>query len=64
MAKACDKCGKKAMSGNNVSHSLKRTRRTFGVNLHNLRVVEGGTTKRIKLCSACLKKGDYIKAVS
>ncbi len=63
MAKVCDKCGKKAMVGNNVSHSNKRVKRSFGVNLHNLRVVENGTTKRVKYCSACLKKGDYIKAV-
>lgn len=64
MSRACDKCGKKAMSGNNVSHSHKKTRRTFSVNLHNLRVVENGTTKKIKLCSSCLKKGDYVKAIS
>jgi len=45
MAKVCDKCGKKAMAGNNVSHSKNRVERSFGVNLHNLRIVENGTTK-------------------
>ncbi len=63
MAKTCDKCGKKAMSGNNVSHSNKKTRRTFKVNLHNLRIVDNGTTKRVKFCSSCMKKGEFVKAI-
>ena len=64
MSRTCDKCGKTAMSGNNVSHSHKKTRRTFSVNLHSIRINEGGTTKKVKLCSSCLKKGDYVKVVS
>ncbi len=63
MAKACEKCGKKAMSGNNVSHSHKKTRRKFNVNLHSLHVLENGTSKKIKLCSSCLKKGEYTKTI-
>jgi large subunit ribosomal protein L28 len=33
MAKTCQITGKKAMTGNNVSHSKRRTKRTFEVNL-------------------------------
>ena len=33
MAKICQLTGKKAMVGNNVSHSKRRTKRTFDVNL-------------------------------
>ena len=33
MAKICQITGKKAMVGNNVSHSKRRTKRTFNVNL-------------------------------
>lgn len=33
MAKFCQITGKKAMSGNNVSHSKRRTKRSFDVNL-------------------------------
>ena len=33
MAKMCRITGKKAMTGNNVSHSKRRTKRTFDVNL-------------------------------
>lgn len=33
MSKICQITGKKAMVGNNVSHSIRRTKRTFDVNL-------------------------------
>ena len=33
MSKICKITGKKAMVGNNVSHSKRRTKRTFDVNL-------------------------------
>ena len=33
MSRICQITGKKAMVGNNVSHSKKRTKRTFDVNL-------------------------------
>ena len=33
MSKVCQITGKKAMGGNNVSHSLRRTKRQFNVNL-------------------------------
>ena len=35
MSKICMITGKKAMVGNNVSHSKHRTKRTFDVNLFN-----------------------------
>ena len=34
MAKTCQITGKKASVGNNVSHSKRRTKRKFEVNLH------------------------------
>ena len=35
MSKICQITGEKAMVGNNVSHSKRRTKRTFDVNLFN-----------------------------
>ena len=35
MSKICQITGKKAMIGNNVSHSKRRTKRTFYLNLFN-----------------------------
>ena len=34
MSKVCQLTGKKASVGNNVSHSKRRTKRKFNVNLH------------------------------
>ena len=37
MSKICQITGKKAMKGNNVSHSKRRTKRDFNINLINKR---------------------------
>ncbi len=37
MSKICQITGKKAITGNNVSHSKRRTKRRFNVNLFNKR---------------------------
>ena len=33
MSRVCDLTGKKAMTGNNVSHAMNKTKRKFSVNL-------------------------------
>lgn len=62
MSRVCEKCGKKPMYGNNVSHAHNKTRRRFLPNLHKIHVNENGTARTIKICSSCLKKGDFQKA--
>lgn len=49
MAKICQITGKTAMSGNNVSHSKRRTKRTFDVNLHTKRFFNEETGKWVTL---------------
>jgi len=55
MALRCDNCGKGIMYGHNVSHSKRRTRKIFKPNLHSAKVVLGGVSKRMKLCTKCLR---------
>ncbi|MFH1187013.1 MAG: 50S ribosomal protein L28 [Candidatus Levyibacteriota bacterium] len=55
MALRCGNCGKGIMYGHNVSHSKRRTKRTFKPNLHKTRVVLNGMSKKIKLCTKCLR---------
>jgi len=50
------------MTGNNVSHAHNTTRRRFLPNLHNVRAIIAGQTKRIRVCSTCLRSGKVIKA--
>jgi len=51
----CEGCGKGPQFGNNVSHSMRHTRRRFNANVQRVRVVEGGVEKRIYLCAKCIK---------
>ncbi len=50
MAK-CYKCGKKAITGNNRSHSNTATKRKFKVNIQS-KIIDG--TKR-KICASCIR---------
>jgi large subunit ribosomal protein L28 len=44
------------MYGHNVSHAKNRTRKIFKPNLHSARIIVGGTAKRVKLCTKCVRK--------
>jgi len=55
MALRCENCGKGIIYGHNVSHSKRRTRKIFKPNLHKTRVLVEGVSKRIKLCTKCLR---------
>jgi large subunit ribosomal protein L28 len=56
MSKVCDLCGKKKATGNNVSHSNRRTKRVFKPNLQPLTLTGAGQmNKKIKVCSKCIK---------
>ena len=63
MAKICEICGKKPITGNNVSHSHHKTRRRWLPNLQRVRAQINGTVKRIKVCTNCLKSGKVLKAI-
>ena len=57
MASVCEVCGKKPTFGNNISHSHRRTRRRWNPNIQSVRAVVGGTSKRMKVCTSCIKAG-------
>ena len=63
MAKVCEICGKKPITGNNVSHSHHKTRRRWLPNLQRVRAQVNGVVKRIKVCTNCLKSGKVLKAI-
>ena len=62
MAKSCEICGKGAQFGNRVSHANNRTKRRFEPNLQPVRAVVNGATKRLQVCTRCLKAGKVVKA--
>ncbi|MBC5825346.1 MAG: 50S ribosomal protein L28 [Candidatus Eremiobacteraeota bacterium] len=63
MAKRCDVCGKGPASGNNVSHSMHKTRRRWLPNLQSVRVKERGTVKTARVCTRCLRSKKVARAV-
>ena len=57
MAKRCEICGKGPLTGNNVSHSNRKTKRRWLPNLQKVKVNEEGRIKSIRVCTRCMKTG-------
>ena len=55
MSKVCVICGKGKVSGNNVSHSNRRTKRTFSANVHKVKVEIIGVESNEYVCTRCLR---------
>lgn len=55
MSRVCSICGKGQASGNNVSHSHRKTRRTFKVNVQKVNYVKDGKVTNDYVCARCLK---------
>lgn len=53
--RACDRCGKGIQVGMNVSHSHIRTKKRSLPNLHAFKVKTDGITKRLSLCTKCIR---------
>ena len=54
MAK-CEICGKAPMSGNNVPHSLQKTRRRWSANVQKIQITENGHTRKAYVCTRCMR---------
>ena len=61
MAK-CDLCGKGVTFGHNVSHSNRKTNRTWKPNIRRVKAVVGGSVKTVYVCSRCLRSGKVERA--
>lgn len=55
MSRVCSVCGKGQTTGNIVSHSKRRTRRTFKANVQKVSYVENGKQVTGYVCTRCLK---------
>ncbi|MEK6690860.1 MAG: 50S ribosomal protein L28 [Nitrospirota bacterium] len=61
MARVCEICRKGHQVGMNVSHAHNRTKRILKPNLQRVRISENGRTKRIYVCTRCLRSGKVKK---
>ena len=55
MSRVCAICGKGKTSGNNVSHSNRKTKRTFEANVQKVSVEVNGKSTQQYLCAKCIK---------
>lgn len=62
MAK-CDICGKSVTFGIQVSHSHRRSNRTWKPNIKRVKAVVDGSPKRIYACTRCLRSNKVTRAV-
>ena len=63
MGKFCEVCAKGSMSGHNVSHSNRKTRRTWAPNTQRVRVMVNGTPTRMFVCTRCLRSNKVERAL-
>jgi len=61
MANVCDLCGKGPQFGNNISHAHNVTRRRWNPNLQTVKALTNGVSKRMKVCTGCIKSGKIVK---
>ena len=63
MSRKCYICDKQPQTGNNVSHSNRRTKRLWLPNLQKIRILVSGKRLREYVCTKCMKAGKVVKAV-
>lgn len=62
MARICEVCGKRPSVGHNVSHANNKTKRRWLPNLQRVKAQVGGTVKRLRVCTRCIRSGWVKKA--
>ena len=62
MAK-CSLCGKSVSFGLKVSHSNRKTNRTWKPNIRKVKASVSGTNKTISVCTRCLRSNKVTRAV-
>ena len=55
MSRKCPLTGKGPMSGSNVSHSMRHTRRRWNVNLQNTTIVIDGKKTRVRISTSAMR---------
>jgi large subunit ribosomal protein L28 len=56
---SCEICGKAKGFGNHVSHANNRVKKEILPNIQRKKITVGGTTKRVSICTRCLRTGKY-----
>lgn len=62
VAKYCEICGKGTISGNSITHSDRKIRRTWKPNVRTITVMEKGVASRKTVCTRCMRSGKVQRA--
>ena len=62
MAKRCEICDKGPVVGRKVSHAHNVSSRRFEPNLQRVKVQVNGGTKRMRVCTRCIRSRKVVKA--
>jgi len=62
MAMVCEICGKGPVFGHNVSHANNKTKKRWNPNLQGIKVLHNGRTRRMRVCTRCIRSGAVQKA--
>ena len=57
MARVCYVTGKRTTSGNNRSHAMNKSKRTWKPNLQKVRILVDGKPKKVYVSAKALKSG-------
>ncbi|MCL1989786.1 MAG: 50S ribosomal protein L28 [Defluviitaleaceae bacterium] len=57
MARVCYVTGRRTTSGNNRSHAMNKTKRTYKPNLQKVKILVNGKPKRVYVSAKALKSG-------
>lgn len=63
MSNQCDICGKKYLKAAKVSFSHKQNVHKQLPNVQSVRVVQNGTSKKLKVCTSCIRANKVQRAV-
>ena len=59
----CEICGKGVAFGIKVSHSHRRSNRTWKANVRSVKALVNGTPKRVNVCTSCLRSNKVTRAI-
>ena len=61
MARVFALCGRGPQFGHKVSHAHNVTKRRWNINLQSVKAVVGGGSKRLRVCTSCIRSGKVQK---
>jgi large subunit ribosomal protein L28 len=63
MSRRCEICNKGVVFGIQISHSDRKSNRSWAPNLKRVKAIIDGSPKRVYVCTRCLRSGKVQRAL-